>query len=179
MIEAARSLFQESGFHQARMAELSERSGVSVGQIYRLFASKSEMIAEIVTADSEARIKRLEHIHAAVISGHSTPHEALRTAAFDALSQGQQALTFEILAEGLRNQSVGRKIGELCDRYRANLREIIRSSGTTVAGDRLKAAEETLLAILFGFGNHALSRPSLNAELLADHAAGMVLAMLK
>jgi TetR/AcrR family transcriptional regulator, repressor for uid operon len=179
VIEAARSLFQECGFHQTRMAELSERAGVSVGQIYRLFASKAEMIAAIIAEDTDARIARLEQIHQAVVSGACSAREGLRTAALDALNQGEQALTFEILAEGFRNPEIGEEIGDLCDRYRAILREIILSAEASIEGDRLAAAEEMLLAILFGLGNRTLSRPPLSAEVTADYAADMVLAMLR
>ena len=51
LIEAARALFAENGFHATGMAEIARRSGIAVGQIYRDFAGKEDIVAEIVTRD--------------------------------------------------------------------------------------------------------------------------------
>lgn len=179
VIAAARALFQEHGFHQTPMSELAKRADISVGQIYRLFANKGEMISAIIGEDTDMRIERLAEIRDGVASGALTPRDGFRAATLDALEQGEQALTFEILAEGFRNAAVGQEIGDLCDRYRAMLGEIVLSADQSLAGDALSAIEEMLLAILFGLGNRTLSRPTLSAEVTADYAADMVLAMLK
>lgn len=179
VISAARALFQENGFHQTPMSELAKRAEISVGQIYRLFANKGEMISAIIVEDTDMRIDRLAGIRDDVASGRLSPRDGFRAATLDALNQGEEALTFEILAEGFRNKAVGKEIGDLCDRYRAMLREIVLSADKSLCGDKLLAIEEMLLAILFGLGNRTLSRPPLSAQATADHAADMVLAMLK
>lgn len=46
--EAARKLFMEKGFHGTGVAQIAAESGVRVGQLYRDFASKEEIVAEIV-----------------------------------------------------------------------------------------------------------------------------------
>ena len=51
ILEAARTLFDSHGFHQSSMAELAVAAQVSVGQIYRLFKGKEDIIAAIVQAD--------------------------------------------------------------------------------------------------------------------------------
>jgi TetR/AcrR family transcriptional repressor of uid operon len=178
VVTTARSLFQQKGFHQTAMAELSEKAGISVGQIYRLFANKGEMIAAIIDDDADALICRLAAIRDAVARGEQTAREGFRQAVLQAMSADNEALTFDILAEGFRNPVVNCTIGILCDRYRTMLREIILSADPSLQGARLMAAEEIMLALLFGLGNRTLSRPQLSVEDTADHAADLILHML-
>lgn len=179
VVSAARAIFLQKGFHQTSMAELSDRADVSVGQIYRLFRNKGEMIAAIIQEDTNARIASLAALRDDVSRGSLTAHQAFQRAALEALEGGQEALTFEILAEGFHNPFVGDVIGMLCERYRAMLSEIIVSACADITGSKLLAAEEMLLAILFGLGNRSLSRPPLSAEDTAHYAADMIVAMLK
>lgn len=51
LLETARALFIEHGFHQTGMAQIAGASGIKVGQIYRDFASKDDIIAAICERD--------------------------------------------------------------------------------------------------------------------------------
>jgi AcrR family transcriptional regulator len=51
IVQAARELFAEHGFHATGMARISERSGVLVGQIYRDFANKEAIVAALAEQD--------------------------------------------------------------------------------------------------------------------------------
>lgn len=51
LLETARALFIEHGFHQTGMAQIAGASGIKVGQIYRDFASKEDIIAAICERD--------------------------------------------------------------------------------------------------------------------------------
>ena len=50
ILTAARTLFSANGFHQTSMAQLASAAQVSVGQIYRLFKGKEEVIEALVEA---------------------------------------------------------------------------------------------------------------------------------
>ena len=54
ILTAARSLFSSKGFHQTSMAQLASAAQVSVGQIYRLFKGKEDVIEALVRVDSDA-----------------------------------------------------------------------------------------------------------------------------
>ena len=54
LIDVARSLFTERGFHATGVAQIAAASGIKVGQIYRDFASKEDVIAAIVEIDLAA-----------------------------------------------------------------------------------------------------------------------------
>jgi len=179
LIAAAQTLIAQKGFHQTRMAELTHLSGISVGQIYRLFANKSEMIIAIVQDDTEKRIQRLAAIRDDVAAGVLAPETGVERAILQALQESSEALNFEVLAEGLRNPVVADVVGSLCENLRAILGELILKIAPELTGSRLLAAEEMLLAITFGLGNNTLSRPVLSSETSARHAAEMIVAMLK
>lgn len=49
--DTARKLFMNHGFHATGMAQLAKESGIAVGQIYRDFASKEDIVAAICNAD--------------------------------------------------------------------------------------------------------------------------------
>lgn len=178
VLGAARASFLEKGFHLTPMAELAERSEVSIGQIYRLFENKSEMISAIVQADTDTRIARLSAIRDEVAAGRLTPLAGFERATLGVLEEGEQGLTFEILAEGFHNPNVGEVIGLLCERYRAMLREIIIVARSDLTSTRLAALEEMLLAILFGLSNRPLSRPPLSQRDTARYAAEMIMMMI-
>ncbi|WP_017345909.1 TetR/AcrR family transcriptional regulator [Pantoea sp. A4] len=57
IILAARACFEEKGLHGTTMAFVAERAGLSVGQLYRIFESKEEIIEVIVAEIISARVE--------------------------------------------------------------------------------------------------------------------------
>ena len=51
ILEISRRLFIENGFHGTGVAQIASASGIKVGQIYRDFASKEDIIAAIAARD--------------------------------------------------------------------------------------------------------------------------------
>jgi TetR/AcrR family transcriptional regulator, transcriptional repressor of aconitase len=54
IIDAARARFASHGFARTSMTDLVEASGLSIGAIYRYFASKDEIVAAICEQSSQA-----------------------------------------------------------------------------------------------------------------------------
>lgn len=54
LLDVARRLFIDQGFHQTGVAQIAAESGIKVGQIYRDFASKEAIIAAICESNVEA-----------------------------------------------------------------------------------------------------------------------------
>lgn len=53
ILEAAERLFLRGGYHEAKMADLAEAAGVSVGTLYKYFASKEEVFASLAARGRE------------------------------------------------------------------------------------------------------------------------------
>lgn len=105
IIGAARTLFAENGFHSTGMAQISRHSGVLVGQIYRDFANKEEIVAAIVERDLEPFLAD-DRLDAAVKAGDA-PAVRAWIAYFIAGEGAHDArLIAEIIAESTRNDRI-------------------------------------------------------------------------
>lgn len=49
ILEAAEAVFADYGFEGARMQQVAEQAGISVGSLYSVFASKAELFSDVLT----------------------------------------------------------------------------------------------------------------------------------
>lgn len=76
LLDAAKQIFEESGFLDARISDIAERAGLSHGSFYHYFESKEEIFREIAETVDE----RLSAPLSAVIldrSSHATPRDRI------------------------------------------------------------------------------------------------------
>lgn len=176
---AARELFATRGFHQTSMSELAAAADMSVGLIYRSFKSKGEIIEAIVHADFDERLAVLNDLRTRFDSGELTILETFREMFLQVIAEEDEALSFDIIAEGFRNDSVGRTIGEMCGCFRGCLRHFARAVNARLDEDELEGATEMLLGCLFGLGHRSISMPKLGTEAIADISARMAVAAIR
>ncbi|WP_395334639.1 helix-turn-helix domain-containing protein [Novosphingobium sp. BL-8H] len=176
---AAKDLFATKGFHQTSMAELAAAADMSVGLIYRSFKSKGEIIEAIVRADFEEKIAELDELRGRLESGKLTVLETFTELFLQVIDTKEEALSFDIIAEGYRNDRVGQTIGEMCGQFRDYLGKFARAANPTLQGDDLAGATELLLGCLFGLGHRSISAPRLDAVRTAESSARMIVAALK
>ena len=69
VLEAAEAVFARKGYHEATVQEIAEGAEFSVGSIYNMFQSKTDILAELIamrteefTADVEARMGREQDV---------------------------------------------------------------------------------------------------------------------
>lgn len=179
IVAAARHLFSTRGFHQTPMSELAAVAQVSVGQVYRLFKGKNDIICAIVEDNAEEGFEEIEALNEQVKAGALTIEAGFTRLALVALSEVDQALSFEILAEAHRNPDVGATIAALCDRYRSIVRNLASVANPRLSEADLDAAEELLLACMFGLGHRNISAPRLPVDETAIQTARMIVAALR
>lgn len=179
ILAAARSLFTSHGFHQTSMAELATAAQVSVGQIYRLFKGKEDIIEAIALADGDEWTADMETLRARLDDGELTIDQTFEQLMLHVIDEKDEALSFDILAEGFRNPAVGEMISTMCVRFRTSIRDFACAANPSLSGEALDGAEEMILACMFGLGHRSLSRPNLSAEKTAKRAACMILAGLR
>lgn len=158
ILSAARHLFAARGFHQTAMSELAAEAQVSVGQIYRSFKNKNDIIVAIVGDDMVELLGELEEVLRRVRAAEMSVREAFEKLVSDNLSEHEGGLGFEILAEAHRNPVVGDRISALLKPCCATLRALACETNKSLSDHDLDAAEELLLACLFGLGHRPLSR---------------------
>ena len=178
-MEAARNLFNLRGFHQTSIAELATGAQVSVGQIYRLFKGKEDIINAIVEANSDDRCREIAELSQRLHIGEIDVERTFELLLLSFIDKHDEALSFDILAEGFRNSNVGDSISMMCARFRQLIKDFAQGANPRLSGDVLAGAEEMILACMFGLGHRSLSRPDLDAETAASITARMIIAALR
>ncbi|WP_454883217.1 TetR/AcrR family transcriptional regulator [Sphingomonas oryzagri] len=174
LIAAARELFDRKGFHSTSISDLAETAKISVGQMYRLFPGKDDLIVAIVAENTDARIVEMERVFESMRDGRSTAFEAIKAIARLSIDY-ESALSFEMLAEAHRNPRVAERLTELATRYRARIRELAMLARPDVLAPELDAYADILMACFFGLGHRTLIAPSTDIE-RASHQTACLLA---
>jgi AcrR family transcriptional regulator len=79
LVQAAKEVFEEDGFLEARISDIAERAGLSHGSFYHYFDSKEQVFREVAEAMDERLSEPLGSVIHASGSGE-TPRERLRKA---------------------------------------------------------------------------------------------------
>ena len=77
LLEAAKAVFEEDGFLEARISDIAERAGLSHGSFYHYFDSKEQIFREVATAVEDELTAPVD----AVIfdsESHATPRERIQ-----------------------------------------------------------------------------------------------------
>jgi AcrR family transcriptional regulator len=176
LIEAARALFAENGFHATGMAEIARRSGIAVGQIYRDFAGKEDIVAEIVTRDCAL------FLSAATLKNAIEADDVAAVRAWidkivepDQSDDENENLFAEIIAESKRNA----RIADIFDTVHTDVRQnLLTALGvvlpTSVAADRLETVADTILTISLGLMHHRLMGKDEHSPALISALRGIV-----
>lgn len=179
ILDTARSLFNQRGFHQTSMAELASAAKVSVGQIYRLFKGKEDIINAMVSDRTDRRRQELTLLCERLHAGGIDAEEAFELLMLSVIDDRNEALSFDILAEAFRNERVSEAIAVMCVGLSPLMHEFARAANPRLSDEELATAEELILACMFGLGHRSLSRPALSGERAAKGAARMIVAALR
>jgi AcrR family transcriptional regulator len=177
IVQAARRLFGQKGFHSTSVAELAASAQVAVGQIYRFFPGKDDIIVAIVEENVGFRIRQMEQVFAEVRAGRSTPFEAVQAISRLSLLR-EMALSFEMLAEAYRNDRVADQLKDLAGRYRERVRELALLVRPDVTAIELEAYADILVACFFGLGHRTLIAPCLDVDRASWETASLLMRAL-
>ena len=79
LVEAAKQIFEENGFLEARISDIAERAGLSHGSFYHYFDSKEQVFREVTEAVQE-HISAPMNEYVLAPGSTATPAERLRNA---------------------------------------------------------------------------------------------------
>jgi len=79
LVDAAKQVFEEDGFLEARISDIAERAGLSHGSFYTYFESKEEIFREVALGVEERLSAPLGDVILAP-SSQATPQERIREA---------------------------------------------------------------------------------------------------
>lgn len=175
LLDVARRLFVANGFHATGMAQIAAESGVKVGQIYRDFASKEEIVAAISQADLSAFLDE-EALAGAVAAGDLVAVREWIERFFDYDEPIEECrMMTEIVAEAARNP----RIAELHRSMEATLKGSVAKAlaalapAPAVAADRARLFD---LVMVLGMGlvNRRIVDPDLDPVALVPRIREIV-----
>ena len=169
IVEAARALFVERGFHATGVAQIAARSGVAVGQLYRDFAAKEDIVAQIVAADCAGMPER-ERLAQAIDRGDAQAVWGWICRLVDpACPSGTGQLFAEIVAEAARNERIAAIVAGARATLAADLEQALAllAPGEHLA-DRRAPFATILLAQSLGMMQHRLLHPDAAYDRVTD-----------
>lgn len=165
IIQTARRLFVEHGFHATGVAQIARKSGIAVGQMYRDFTSKEDIVAALAQEDC-ATLMRADALKSAIRSGEP---EAAMTWLLGLLELDEdrdaRRLFAEIVAESARNE----RISAIFKAVQVELRSAVMQAllqiapGPDLEGGRSLLAD-MLLSFSLGLLHHDLTVPGFQSQ---------------
>ncbi|MBD8161820.1 TetR/AcrR family transcriptional regulator [Erwinia persicina] len=143
IITAARRCFRQHGFHAASMAQLASEAQLSVGQIYRYFASKDAIIQEIVRRIIDTRLQEM-------LSTSSNVHLPELLAWREVNNEEDEALMMEVAAEATRSPRVAKMMIEADERMFSHACEKVARLYPDFSEERIRASVEILAVMVEG-----------------------------
>ncbi|HHG8770978.1 TPA: TetR/AcrR family transcriptional regulator [Raoultella planticola] len=143
IITAARRCFRQHGFHGASMAQIASEAKLSVGQIYRYFASKDAIIAEMIRRIIDCRIAEMD--------GKIQTDQIPRILAWrHTLDADDDALMLEMAAEATRNPYIAAMMVEADQRMFANACAHIHKTHPHLSEERIRCCVEITAVMMEG-----------------------------
>jgi AcrR family transcriptional regulator len=151
ILEAAAHLMVKQGLPEVTMPEVAKASGLSVGGLYRHFASKEALIHALITADGEAMAQRLGEI----LNKKTNLEARLTRWSMEQLKREVDAdtlkLRLEIMAMAARSDSVAAALGSYEEMLLRQLQQLFSEApkGSLAATDPVQSAAQ-LCALIDG-----------------------------
>lgn len=124
ILRAAMVCFAKCGFHETSMHDISEEAGISVGLIYRYFASKEAVIGALAEEHKKELGELLERARSAPTLLDSL--EILLTShCCENQPQLHSAFVVDLFAEAGRNPSIANLVRDVLEAGAAGLTEVI------------------------------------------------------
>ena len=175
LLDTARKLIIENGFHRTGMAQIAASSGIKGGQIYRDFQGKEDIIAAICEADVPAWLR--EDILNEAVAKKDLPAIRAWIGRFGS-PQGPldgARLMAEIVAEAWRNERIA-EINRCIDiRIRTSLGSAL--AALAPEAERSKEIEllvDFILAIGFGIQMRRMINPGLDLAGLSRSVSALI-----
>jgi len=164
IVDAMRDSVARRGAAGSPFEHVAREAGVSRGLLHYYFGTKERLLVEVVRRDSELRIERLDERLAPAKSVDDVI-EALVSSLTEVIDNepGFFLLIYELFSAGRRNPDIQREVGQLFERTRSHVAEVLDSKNEEGVLSLRHPAEDVvsyLFALGDGFALQALSDPS-------------------
>ncbi len=174
VIDTARILFTDNGFHATGMAQIARQSEIAVGQIYRDFASKEAIVAAIVERDCAAFIDD-ESLNRAIAANDPVGVRQWIRGIFVPDDEDDGRLLAEIIAESSRNERMANIFRTINDDVRVNVMaalEVLAPGEARLA--RRKNLTDMMMTISIGMLHYPLMRETRDTEIFCAEIRALI-----
>lgn len=164
IVNAMRESVAKRGAAGSTFEHVAREAGVSRGLLHYYFGTKERLLVEVVRRDTELRVERLDERLAGAKSVDDVL-DALVASLTDMLDNepGFFLLLYELFSAGRRNPDIQREVGQLFEKTRSHVADVL-SSKEEEGVLKLRFAAEDVVSYLFalgdGFALQVLSDPS-------------------
>ena len=164
IVDAMRDSVARRGAAGSTFEHVAREAGVSRGLLHYYFGTKERLLVEVVRRDTELRVDRLDER----LAGAKTVDgmlDALVASLTDMIENepGFFLLLYELFSAGRRNPDIQREVGQLFEKTRSHVAEVLQSKEEEGVL-KLRFAAEDVVSYLFalgdGFALQALSDPT-------------------
>ena len=179
LVDAARTVFLERGYHAASVDGVADAAGYSTGAVYSAFGSKAELFLAVFDARVAERARQMERIGGGAATVAEFGERLARQ--FSTMSKGERAwslLVIEFWAHAARDRELRRRFAERHEALKAAiagvLDEILRRTGERLALPTEHVATASA-ALVNGMALERLANPDGVPDELLASVAGLVL----
>jgi AcrR family transcriptional regulator len=167
ILDAASRCARRAGFHGARMSEIAQAAGLSVGQIYRYFESKEAIIGALIAQDvAEKRDQFSELERSGQPLGEAIVNGCARMMD-ESYDSERSALMLEVVAEASRNPRAAEVLRAADQSERAFRLDVLRQVAPAGCSERELIARSEVLGMLFdGMAVRAVTNPDVDRAAL-------------
>jgi len=164
IVDAMRESVARRGAAGSTFEHVAREAGVSRGLLHYYFGTKERLLVEVIRRDTELRVERLD-ARLGPAKNVDEVIQALVASLTDMIDNepGFFLLLFELFSAGRRNPDIQREVGQLFERTRSHVADVLRSKDEEGVLSLRFAAEDVvsyLFALGDGFALQALSDPS-------------------
>jgi AcrR family transcriptional regulator len=153
IVDAMRDSVARRGAAGSTFEHVAREAGVSRGLLHYYFGTKEQLLVEVVRRDTELRVDRLDERLAPAKSVDGVI-EALVASLTDMIENepGFFLLLFELFSAGRRNPDIQKEVGQLFERTRSHVADVLRSKEEEGVLS-LRFAAEDVVSYLFALGD--------------------------
>jgi AcrR family transcriptional regulator len=181
IIDAMRESVAKRGAAGSTFEHVAGEAGVSRGLLHYYFGTKERLLVEVVRRDAEIRVARLDEPLAKARTVDDVV-DVLVASLTDMIENepGFFLLLYELFSAGRRNPEIRHEVGQLFDRTRSHVADVLRAKegeGVLSLRHDAEAVVSYLFAVGDGFALQSLSDPErdISAALAAGAASARYL----
>jgi AcrR family transcriptional regulator len=166
IVDAMRTSVAQRGAAGSTFEHVAREAGVSRGLLHYYFGTKERLLVEVVRRDAELRVARLDEM----LEKAKTVDDVLDVLVSSLMDMidnepGFFLLLYELFSAGRRNPDIQREVGQLFQRTRSHVGQVLKakdSEGVISLRFEAEAVVSYLFALGDGFALQALSDPERN-----------------